>query len=89
MATPVQRSTSIVTGLIDGTPSAQLLTRIGDAYAYTYRRGVSLTAAEKAAVFINAVRQQVKQIVLDAEESQVKANAVTEAAITIDIGSDA
>ena len=89
MATPVQRATSILTGLLDNTPGAQLLTRVGDAYAFSYRRGETLTAAQKATVFINAVRQQVKQVVLDAENSQIAANAVAEAAITVDVGSDA
>lgn len=88
MATPVQRATSIATGLLDAAPSAELLTRIGDAYAYTYRRGETLTAAQKATVFINEVRRQIKRVVLDAENSQIAANAVTNAAITVDVGVD-
>lgn len=88
MATPVQRATSILTGLLDNTPDAQLLTRIGDAYAFTYRRGETLTAAQKATVFINALRAAVKQIVLDSEKSQVAATAVENAAITVDVGVD-
>lgn len=89
MATPVQRATSIATGLLDASPSAELLTRMGDAYAYTYRRGETLTAAQKATVFINEVRRQIKQVVLDAEESQVKAAATAASGITVDLGSDA
>lgn len=87
MATPVQRATSIATGLLDAAPSAELLTRIGDAYAFAYRRGETLTAAQKATVFINVVRRQIMQEVLNAEESQVAA-AVVAAGITIDLGVD-
>lgn len=88
MATPVQRATSILTGLLDNTPDAQLLTRVGDAYTYTYRRGETLTAAQKATVFINAIRRQVTKEVLDAENSQIAANAVATAAITVKLGVD-
>lgn len=88
MATPVQRATSIATGLLDAWCCVEQLTRIGDAYAYTYRRGETLTAAQKATIFINEVRRHVRQVVLDAENSQIAANAVTEAAITVDVGVD-
>ena len=88
MATPVQRATSILTGLLDSAPDAQLLTRIGDAYAFTYRRGENLTAAQKATVFIDSIRREVRQTVLNAENSQVAPNAVTQAAITVEIGND-
>jgi hypothetical protein len=88
MATPVQSASSIVEGLLGAPPSAELLTRIGNAYAFAYRRGETLTAAQKATVFINEIRRRVREEVLNAENSQIAATAVAAAGITIDVGND-
>jgi len=77
MATKVQRATSILNALADpATIDAALLTKIADAYAFTYRRGETLTSAEKAGLFIQVTRDHVRQIVNDVGESQVAAAAV-------------
>lgn len=42
-----------------------MLSDIADAFAYTYRRGETLTNEQKATVFVNALRGFVKQVVRD------------------------
>lgn len=89
MANKVQRATAILNALADpATIDAALLTKVGDAYAFTYRRGETLTSAEKAGLFILVTRDQVRQIVHDAIQSQAAKAAADAADTTLDIGSD-
>lgn len=89
MATKVQRATSILNALADpATIDAAKLTKIADAYAYTYRRGETLTGAEKAGLFIQVTRDQIQQIVRDAIQSQAAKAAADAADVVLDIGSD-
>ena len=89
MATKIQRATAILNALADpATIDAALLAKVGDAYAFTYRRGETLTSAEKAGLFIQVMRGQVRQIVRDAIQSQAAKAAADAADITLDIGSD-
>lgn len=89
MATKIQRATAILNALADpATIDAALLTKIADAYAFTYRRGETLTSAEKAGLFIQVTRDQVRQIVQDAIRSQAAKAAADSADVTLDIGSD-
>ena len=89
MATKIQRATAILNALADpATIDAALLTKLGDAYAFTYRRGETLTGAEKAGLFIQVTRDQIRQIVQDAIRSQAAKVAADAADATLDIGSD-
>src|SRR3990167_5172609 len=77
LATKIQRTTAILNALADpATIDAALLTKLGDAYAFTYRRGETLTATQKAGLFIQVTRDEIKRIVQDAIESQDKAAAI-------------
>jgi hypothetical protein len=88
MATNIQRSSSVLTALLDSTVTADMMTRVGVAYGYTYRRGETLTNSQLAGLFLNVLRQQIKQTVLDAENTQVANTAVTNANIQVDLGSE-
>lgn len=71
MATKIVRAIAILNACADPeTVDNAMATRIGDAFAYTYRRGETLTAVQKSGVFIVAVRRMIKQVVADAEVSQ-------------------
>lgn len=71
MATKPQRAMAILNACADpATVDNAMATRIGDAFAYTYRRDEVLTAAQKSGVFIYQIRKMIKQIVADAEVSQ-------------------
>lgn len=88
MATNVQRATAILDALVDGTADQTVLAKVGDAYAFTYRRGETLNNQEKAGVFINQLRMSIKQIVRDAIKSQAAAAAAANADGEISIGND-
>ena len=79
MANKIQRVTNIINALKDpDVIDGPLLTRIADAYAFTYRRGEALTATEKAGLFIQVMRDEVKRIVKNAIESQDAAAAIAQ-----------
>lgn len=63
MATHVARAKAIAEAIADKTLSAQLLADIGDAFAYTYRRGEALTNEQKATVFVNQMRKFAVEVV--------------------------
>jgi hypothetical protein len=65
MATNIVRAKAAAEAIADKTLTNQLLAEIGDAFAYTYRRGETLTNEQKATVFINTLRSFVKQVVRD------------------------
>ena len=89
MATKVQRFTNILNALADpAVVDAALLTKVADAYAYTYRRGETLTSAEKAGLFIRVTREHITQIVQDAIKSQAAKAASDLSDISLSIGSD-
>ena len=76
MATKIARAKAILDALADpATVDAALTTRIADAYAFTYRRGETLTATEKAGLFLQVTRNQIKEIVQNAGVSQDEATA--------------
>ncbi len=89
MATKIQRATNILNALADpATIDGVLLNKIADAYAFTYRRGEVLTATEKAGLFIQVTRDQIKQIVRDAIRSQAAAAAAAQADADVALGED-
>ena len=89
MATKIQRATSVLNALADpATIDAALLAKVGDAYAFTYRRGETLTALEKAGLFIRVTRDQIRQIVQDAIRSQAAETAADAADASLELGSD-
>ena len=89
MATKLQRATAILNALADpATIDAALLTKVADAYAFTYRRGETLTNTQKAGLFIQVTRDQIKQIVQDAIRSQAAKTAADAADSEISIGED-
>lgn len=88
MATNVQRATAILDALVDGTADPTILAKVGDAYAFTYRRGETLNNQEKAVVFINVLRASIKQVVRDAIKSQAAAAAANAADGEISIGNN-
>lgn len=89
MATQVQRAIAILEACLNDTPDAAILTKIGDAYAFTYRRGETLTNAEKALLLVSTTRAHIKQITRDAIRSQAAATAADAADSEVEIGSDA
>lgn len=71
MATRIVRAKSIIDALSDPTPVTNAMAvRIAEAFAFTYRRGVTLTNEQKSGVFIKALRDYVKQVVRDSEVSR-------------------
>jgi hypothetical protein len=87
MATPLQRAKSIIDALHDGDTDNARVGRILDAFAFTYRRGETLTNAQKATTFVVAIRRMVRQVTLDADRSQAAATAAA-AIANIDLGAD-
>lgn len=88
--TKVQRAKSILDALADSSVTNALALRVADAFAYTHRRGDTLTNEQKAGVILRVLRNHVKQVVRDAEISQaleVERLRVEEGA-EISIGSD-
>jgi hypothetical protein len=76
MATPAQRAKAIIDALHDGDTDNARIGRILDAFAFTYRRGETLTTAQKATTFVVAVRRMVREVTLSADKSQVAATAI-------------
>lgn len=88
MATPVQRATAILQACLDDTPDAAVLGKVGDAYAFTYRRGETLTNNQKALLLVAEVRRVIKQVTADAIRSQAAAAAASAADADLDLGTD-
>lgn len=90
MATNIARAKIVAEGIADKTLTNALLAEIGDAFAYTYRRGQTLTNEQKATVFINQLRSFVKQVVRDWKVTTAEASArqTTEPTATPDLGEE-
>jgi hypothetical protein len=87
MATPAQRAKAIIDALHDGDTDNDRVMRILNAFAFTNRRGETLTTPEKARTFIVAIRRMVRQVTLDADRSQAAATAAA-AIAGIALGTD-
>lgn len=88
MATPVQRATAILQACSDGTPDAAILTKVGDAFGFTFRRGETLTNNQKALLLVAEVRRVIKQITADAIRSQAADVAAAATDADVEIGND-
>lgn len=89
MATKPQRAKAILDALADpATTDAAMLQTVGDAFAFTYRRGETLTQAQQAGLFIQVVRDFVVQITRDAIKSRAAAAASAAADSNVDLGSN-
>lgn len=89
MATPIQRMNTVLSGLLDRevTDNALLL-RVGNAYDHSFGDGTTLTNTQKANLVLRKIRESIKQIVLDSENSKIASQAVIQAKNSIDLGSE-
>lgn len=88
MATRLQRTKAVLDALKDGDAPNATIGRVLDAYGFTYARGEDLTNDQKAAVFLRALKIQIRQIVSDSVRSQAAAAAANAADDAVDIGAD-
>ena len=91
MATKSQKAKAIIDALADPiVVNAAMTNRIAQAFAYTYARDRVVTLDEAAGLFLVALRNQVKQVLYDAEVSKkMEATRLAEdAAAKIDLGND-
>ncbi len=88
MATKVQRATSILNALADTTTDPALLLKIADAYVFYYRNGQVLTPNEKAGLFIEVIRQEIKQLVSKALKNEAEVNATKDLEVDLPLGTD-
>jgi hypothetical protein len=92
MATKIQRAKSILDALRDPNPVTNAESvRVANAFAYTYARDrTDLTNEQKAGLFVQAIRNFVKQVIRDAEVSvalEVERQRVAPGA-EMDLGTD-
>lgn len=90
MATRTQRARAILDALADTTVSDELATRVADGFVYEYARGQELTAAQRAGLVIQHIRNFVKERVRNAEIAAAVETARQTAAgsAEIEIGDD-
>lgn len=88
MATKIKRATNILEAFNDAVPTDDRVTKVIEAFAYTYRRGEDITQAEKATEFIKQVRQYTRQIVKDYNQSLALKTFFETNNFDIDLGVD-
>jgi hypothetical protein len=85
--TKTQRAIAIIGAFLDtANPDVEILTKIADAFAYTYRRGETLPNQEKAGVFLDETRAWIKLGVKNAIESRDKAAVVSDSDVNLGTG---
>lgn len=90
MATRTARARAILEALADATVEDARLDRVGNAFAYEYARGETLTANQRAGLILQHVRNFIKERVRAAEVGIAveTARQTAEAGAEIDIGAD-